>query len=233
VLNKELLIQYLEDLISIVERNDSNKDILQQIRKEDFFNLFRNAEFEYRLRQIDHKIDILLARPISLCRMVTEEGGNAIQLMTNTGDTARKEAIEYLHEGLSGAKQLVICDPYFLISNSKTSNIDYLSGINEVIPKTVKNIELYVKPRKRDADVAAKFTKLCKDRKIKLICRKTNELHDRVWIVDSKYAFVIGASFNGLGNKCAFILELPEEDRRNFIKELDCIRKRTVCSKSA
>ena len=37
-----------------------------------------------------------------------------------------------------------------------------------------------------------------KDRGIKLTCRKTDELHDSVWIVDSTLAFVIGASFNGL-----------------------------------
>ena len=75
--------------------------------------------------------------PNVVAYMVAEEGDTAIQFMTNTGDVARKEAIKYLHEGLSGARQLVICDPYFLISNSKISKIDYLSNINEVIPKTV------------------------------------------------------------------------------------------------
>ena len=108
-----------------------------------------------------------------------------------------------------------------------------MSSIDAVIPKTARSVELYVKPRKRDAVVAAGFTKLCIDRGIKLICRKTDELHDRVWIVDSTRAFVIGASFNGLGNKCAFILELPEEDRQNFIKEVGFLRDRTTRSKSA
>ena len=108
-----------------------------------------------------------------------------------------------------------------------------MAGVDAVIPKTIKVIELYVKPKKRDAEVAAGFTKLCKDREIKLTCRKTDELHDRVWIVDSIRAYVIGASFNGLGNKCAFILELPEEDRRNFIKEVGLLRERTTRSKSA
>lgn len=138
MLHKEILIQYLKELISIVERNDdSNQDLLKQIYREGLYNTFINAELENRLRQIDHKIDVILERPISSCRMVAEEGDTAIQFMTNTGDVARKEAIKYLHEGLSGARQLVICDPYFLISNSKISKIDYLSNINEVIPKTV------------------------------------------------------------------------------------------------
>lgn len=230
---KELLIEHLKDLISIVERSDGDRDALRRIRREGFFYPFWDEEFEYRLHRLDQKIDALLDRPVSSCRMASEEGSNVLQLMTGVGVAARTEAIDYMRDGFSGAKQLVICDPYFLLSNNKNSKADYLAGIDAVIPKTVKVIELYVKPRKRDAEVASGFTKLCQDRGIKLTCRKTEELHDRVWIVDSTRAFVVGASFNGLGNKCAFILELPEQDRRNFIKEVGLLRERTTRSKSA
>lgn len=231
--SKELLIQHLKELIDIVERSDGDRDALQRIRGEGFLYPFWDEEFECRLRRIDHKVDALLARPAPLCRMASEEGNNVLKLMTNVGVTARAEAVDYLRTGFSGARQLVICDPYFLLSNSKTSKADYLSGIDAVIPQTAKSVELYVKPRTRDAVVAAGFNKLCKDRGIKLICRTTDELHDRVWIVDSTRAFVVGASFNGLGNKCTFILELPEKDRQNFIKEMDLLRARTTRSKSA
>ncbi len=230
---KELLIEHLKELIAIVERSDGDRDALRRIRREGFFYPFWDEEFEYRLHRLDQKVDALLERPVSSCRMASEEGSNVLQLMTGVGVAARKEAIDYMLDGFSGAKQLVICDPYFLLSNNKNSKIDYLAGIDAVIPKTVKTIELYVKPRKRDAEVASGFTKLCQDRGIKLTCRKTDELHDRVWIVDSTRAFVVGASFNGLGNKCAFILELPEQDRRNFIKEVGLLRERTTRSKSA
>jgi len=230
---KELLIEHLKELISIVESSDDHRDALRRIRREGFYYSFWGEEFEYRLRHLDQKIDTLLERPAPSCRMTSEEGDDILQLMTGVGNAARTEAIDYMQSGFSGAKQLVICDPYFLLSNSKSSKADYLVGIDSVIPKTVKSIELYVKPRKRDAEVAAGFTKLCQDRGIKLTCRKTDELHDRVWIVDSTRAFVVGASFNGLGNKCAFILELPEEDRRNFIKEVGLLRERTTRSKSA
>ncbi len=230
---KEFLIEHLKELISIVEHSDSERDALRKIRREGFFYPFWDEEFEYRLHRLDQKVDALLERPVSSCRMASEEGNNVLQLMTGVGIAARTEAIHYLRDGLSGAKQLVICDPYFLLSNNKNSKTEYLAGIDAVIPQTVKTIELYVKPRKRDAEVAAGFTKLCKDRGIKLTCRKTEELHDRVWIVDSTRAFVVGASFNGLGNKCAFILELPEQDRRNFIKEVGFLRERTARSKSA
>ncbi len=230
---KELLIEHLKELISIVERSDGDRDVLRRIRREGFFHSFWDEEFEYRLHRLDQKVDVLMERPVSSCRMASEEGSNVLQLMTGVGVAARAEAINYLRDGFSGAKQLVICDPYFLLSNNKNSKTEYLAGIDAVIPKTVKTIELYIKPRKRDAEVAAGFNKLCKDRDIKLTCRKTEELHDRVWIVDSTRAFVVGASFNGLGSKCAFILELPEQDRRNFIKEVGFLRERTTRSKAA
>jgi hypothetical protein len=231
--SKELVIQHLKELISIVEHSENHRDALRLIRREHFLYPFWDDEFEYRLRRLDQKLDVLLNRPTPSCRLASEEGNGIVQLMTSVGAAARTEAIDYLRSGFSGAKQLVICDPYFLLSNSKISKEDYLAGVDFVIPKTVKTIELYVKPRKRDADVATGFTKLCQSRGIKLTCRKTDELHDRVWIVDSTRAFVVGASFNGLGNKCAFILELPEEDKRNFIKEVSLLRERTTRSKSA
>ena len=230
---KELLIQHLQELIEIIEQSDGDQDAMRRIRRERFYFPFWDEDVEYRLRQLDKKIDALLERPTASCRMASEEGNNVMRLMTNVGPNARADAISHLRCGFSGAKQLVICDPYFLLPNNKTSKTDYLAGIDAVIPKTVTSIELYVKPRKRDSEVAAGFTKLCQDRSIKLICRKTDELHDRVWIVDSTRAFVIGASFNGLGNKCAFILELPEEDRRSFIKEVRFLNERTTRSKSA
>ncbi|MDD2750511.1 hypothetical protein [Acidithiobacillus sp.] len=220
-------------MIVIVEHSDGGRDALRRIRGEGLFYPFWDEEFEYRLRRLDQKVDALLERPTPSCRIASEEDNNVLQLMTGVGAAARTEAIDYMRSGFSGAKQLVICDPYFLLSNSKTSKADYLAGVDVVIPKNVKAIELYVKPRKRDAEVATGFTKLCQDRGIKLTCRKTEELHDRVWIVDSTRAYVVGASFNGLGNKCAFILELPEEDRRNFIKEVGLLRERTTRSKSA
>ncbi len=51
-------------------------------------------------------------------------------------------------------------------------------------------------------------------------------MHDRVWIKDGNRAKVVGTSFNGLGKKLAFILNLPESDLRAFQTQLPRIRKR-------
>lgn len=228
---KDELVNHLRDLIKKIELGDGDDVFLDRIRNE--YYPFLHPEIEYKLHSVEQKLEQLLRRASPSCRMASEEGNGILQMMTNVGLQGRAEAIQYLRGGFSGAKQLIICDPYFLLSNSKLSKQDYLSGISAAIPTTVKNIELYVKPRKRDADVAVGFTDMCKERGIRLTCRKTDELHDRVWIMDATRAFVVGASFNGLGNKPAFILELPEEDRRRFISEVGLLRERTTRSKSA
>ena len=116
---KELLIEHLKELISIVERSDGDRDALRKIRREGFFYPFLDEEFEYRLHRLDQKVDALLDRPVFSCRMASEEGNNVVQLMTGVGVAARTEAIDYLHDGFSGAKQLVICDSYFLLFKNR------------------------------------------------------------------------------------------------------------------
>lgn len=123
---KELLIEHLKELISIVERSDGDRDALRRIRREGLFYPFWDEEFKYRLHRLDQKVDALLERPVSSCRMASEEGSNVLQLMTGVGVAALNKAIGYLHEGFSGAKQLVICDPYFLLSNNKNSKTGHL-----------------------------------------------------------------------------------------------------------
>ena len=231
---KELLIEHLKELIAIVEHSAGDREALRRIRSEGLFCPFWDEEFEYRLRCLDQKVDALLERPAPLCRTAIVDGNNILQLMTGVGYEARETAVQYMSSGFSGAKELVICDPYFLKSIGGLEKDDYLDMIHRVIPTTVKAIELYVKPGARDGEVADGFTKLCQRRSISLTCRKTEKLHDRVWIVNRERAFVVGASFNGLGNKYTFILELPKEDRQNFIKEVDSLREHTAeYSKSA
>ncbi|MBN3823654.1 hypothetical protein G3O00_08480 [Burkholderia sp. Ac-20384] len=231
--DKEQLIQHLKNLIAITEQSETYDDALWRIDSVSPFFRHWNRQIFYRLDHLEQKVDALLERPTVSCRMTGEEGNNVMQLMTSIGSAARGQAISHLHDGFLGASQLVICDPYFLRTIKNLSKSDYLAGINDVIPKTVKSIELFVKPRARDSEVASGFNDICQKRGIRLTCRKTDDLHDRVWIVDSTRAFVVGASFNGLGNKCAFILELPEDDRRNFIKEVGLLREQTTRSRSA
>lgn len=49
----------------------------------------------------------------------------------------------------------------------------------------------------------------------------TDLIHDRIWIADRKRAIVVGTSLGGLGNRMAFILQLPRYDLNALLEYLD------------
>jgi hypothetical protein len=183
--------------------------------------------------EIEQKLDRLLERPSRVeCRLSEADGDSFIQFIVK--QTA--PGVRYLNECLSGAVELTICDPYFLTASSKTPPGNYVGRIEAVLPATLKRLEIFVatdKKIKRNKTVADGINSLCKRRNIKLSCMKTDEIHDRVWIANHLHAYVVGTSFNSLGDKCAFILELPDEDRRLFIQEITSLRGSLPKSKSA
>jgi len=186
-----------------------------------------------RIYEIEQKLDRLLERPSGVeCRLSRADADNFRRYLTGLGPTARDDAVRHLKECLKGARQLTICDPYFLNAPRRTLPRDYVKRIETVLPKTLKQLEIFVANGRRNKAVAREFNTLCKSRSIKLSCLKTDDIHDRVWIADGLHAYVVGTSFNGLGNKCAFILPLPDEDKRLFIKEITSRRNSLPKSKS-
>jgi hypothetical protein len=214
---KNLLIKHLKELISIAERSENYDDAISKIRRINFIYPFWDVELERRLRRLDQKIDELLERPSSSCRFENEYGDKVFELMTAANPNGRVSAIHHMNESFYSAEKLTICDPYFLC---KIKDVDsYLKNIDMVIPTTVKAIDLYINKSKCDTDVQKAFNNLCQKRSIKLTCLNTDKIHDRVWIIDSSRAFIVGTSFNGIGKRITFILALPETDKVDFIKE--------------
>lgn len=223
--NNELLIQQLKRMIGIAEKSENYQDAMRKIQREGFeFRLF-DEEFYHRLHRIDRNINALLNRPVAICRLASEDGSRVLEFMTVKGAADRARAIKHLGEILSGSVHLDICDPYFLKPDSSNSKsvLNYLSGLNDVIPKSIRSIDLFVKPGEkfRNNKVVDGFNNLCQDRQIKLSIRTTDDIHDRIWIGDCKRAYLVGTSFNGVGKQISFILELPDTDREDFVKELD------------
>ncbi|MNT57386.1 hypothetical protein D3C86_1693840 [compost metagenome] len=132
-----------------------------------------------------------------------------------------------------GAKSLSICDPYFLKKPKDAPPAQAAAEFIGILPTTLQSLNLYVKPRIRDKDFSDYLNSMLKERGVKLLVRKTEDVHDRVWVKDYEEAFVVGTSFNGLGNKCAFILDLPSEDRKQFIYSLNELSQKLSKSKSA
>jgi hypothetical protein len=137
----------------------------------------------------------------------------------------RKNAHNYLNTELEQAKSLIIADPHFL-GGAKGLSSKFGKAIRKVIPISVKDIVLFVNISREPEEYAAQkpyieeFKKFINSRKIALEPYPADNIHDRVWIKDSRIGYSVGTSFNGLGNKCAFILKLPEQDLEDFKKEL-------------
>jgi hypothetical protein len=56
---------------------------------------------------------------------------------------------------------------------------------------------------------------------VELTDNDTDLFHDRVWIADRSRGLVVGTSFGGLGNRAAFLLQLPEFDLRHVLGFID------------
>ncbi|WP_197742268.1 hypothetical protein [Bradyrhizobium sp. TM102] len=123
-------------------------------------------------------------------------------------------------------------DAYLLTSPGRISCEEYVNGIESALPQTMRAVEIFSKRGVRNKDVADRLNQMFRRRDIRVRIYKTDDIHDRVWIKDSLEAFSIGTSFNGLGNKFAFILPLPSSDVRSFLSELQIRRSELSFSKS-
>jgi hypothetical protein len=185
------------------------------------------------LSNIEDKIDRLAGRlEYGQCRLAGAARGDVIEFITGIGVTARADALSYLNRCLEGSRQLTICDPFFLCSIRATSPDDYVAAIESVLPQTLKSLDIFSGRRRRDALVAKGLNQMFKRKGIRVNCYKTDDIHDRVWIKNYSEAYSVGTSFNGLGNKCAFILPLPSDDLRGFLTEISIRRAELPMSKS-
>lgn len=232
--SKKHLIRYLESLIQELKESDnSGESIYRTIWQFRMFYPFPDDEFEYRLRSIENKIDSLIDRPVASCRMASSNGENVIEFMTGRGASERAKGVKYLSNWMNSPTEITIADPYFIKDSGAISETDYKSSLKCLLPLSLKKIELFIGPRTRKyqkASIASWFNELCATRGIQLEVFHQEEVHDRVWLKNGSDALVVGTSFNGLGNKCAFLLNLDAADTASFSAELRRIRAAYTCS---
>lgn len=153
-----------------------------------------------------------------------DESDQAVHGSDSAGPFTR---LSQLMHAMAHCTTLTLCDEWLLQGLGGVSSGAFLRDLLAALPPQLTQLEIFVKPGKRDAVIAAGLHDHCTQRGIPLIHRLTKELHDRVWIFDNRHAFVIGASFGGLTDRCAFILELPREPRERFIGKLRPLRERS------
>jgi hypothetical protein len=231
--NKENIIHNLESLIQEIKENDNHDAIYRAIRRHKTLFPFYDEQFEYRLTSIEQKINRILNRPFESCLMAGPDKINIMQLMTGQGILERKKGVKHLSDWMNNPTEITITDPYFIKNSGAISEADYKNSLQGLLPYSLKKIELFVgtKTQKyQKPSIVNWFNQLCATRGIQLEVFHQEEVHDRVWLKNGNDALVVGTSFNGIGNKCTFLLNLDEDDTANFSAELRRIRSAYTCS---
>ena len=135
-----------------------------------------------QLNRIESKLDQIIENRNSVggCRFTEEDGDSFIQLITGVGTDERNKAANYLSQKLEGAKSLTICDPYFLKKSKELTSCQTAMQFIDILPKSLRSIDIYTKPRIRDKEFAECLNNELKKKEVKLISRKTEKIHDRV-----------------------------------------------------
>lgn len=171
----------------------------------------------------------------SQCRLADEDASGATRLLMIGGQ--RKEPLKDLRQWIKGASRLVIADPYFMHGDPTSWN---WSGISDKEKKKrakeyaeeiktvfgdVKTVEIFHLPGPPREVSTAMRKVVFAQRNVQYF--PTTEIHDRVWIKDGEDARIVGTSFGGIGRKLSFMLDLPDEDRKEFEAALARIRSAT------
>lgn len=227
-----------KEKLSVVVDNHIKNSISNNFRFLDFLDSYPYYPYMSRLENIENKIDSLLKREtqnLNYCKFDSQSRN--MQLIVTKGNDEKEKALNYLSQKLLGAEYLVICDPFLLSYKAKnftqTKLENFANELVAIIPDSVQKIDFFTKPNSRNPIFAKALNDKLRQKNISICSYKTDDIHDRVWIVNHQKAFIVGTSFNGLANKCSFILDLPSEDLMFFQQKLDEIKRTKRKSKSA
>ncbi|TBT46506.1 hypothetical protein D5E75_24995 [Vibrio parahaemolyticus] len=225
--SREILIAHLNEMIEALKQEQSPDTIFELLNEIYASRDGYRHELNMRLSGIERKLEQIANKDCKLNKQ--EDPSSTIHLITGLDGGLNSERKD-LFSWLRGAESLVIVDPYFF-SFSKENKVfrtlgNYSSWIeNELLPRSTKQVTVYHLPGP-NGKIVSSFKEHCMRNGIRLSTHATIEIHDRVIIKNGESAKAIGTSFGGLGNKLAFILDLPMYDLTMFKKELHRISKR-------
>lgn len=157
----------------------------------------------------------------------TEDRGQIIHMLTGVSGKVEQDQ-KYLKKKSHSNEWLIITDPYFLqwaVPNKAfESEKRYTEYIVDLIPRELRRLELFILPNPNKR-IFKKFNDRIRSRGTQVSYWETTEIHDRTIIRDNRTGTMMGTSFGGLGNKLAFVLDIPEKDLELFMEQLDRIRK--------
>lgn len=125
---------------------------------------------------------------------------------------------------LSPSHSLILVDNYMFTQNirDRQGYLDILGDILGPVAEDVKEIKFVTSPYNYDGSLYQAIKQLLRslNPQIFIECNKTNDFHDRFWIVDEVKGLFVGTSVNGLGKRYALVDNLRDEDTKTIVGEL-------------
>lgn len=152
------------------------------------------------------------------------------ELIPRTSDSSAKYLIvQMLRDkllGLSPTESLLILDNYIFPNNivSDAGRRDYLQMFEDIFAPVINMVQeitfITRSAYNRDLFVAMKKALLALNPNLAVVCKCTDEFHDRFWILDRSKGLFIGTSLNGIGKRYALVDTIRDDDVKELVKVL-------------
>lgn len=131
---------------------------------------------------------------------------------------------------LSPIDNLTIVDGYiFPKSAGRDTDIQsYLKMFEDIFSPvigSVQEVKFITKPRYNlELFEAVRHLLVRLNPDLRVLCRTTDEFHDRFWIVDQARGLFVGTSLNGIGKSYALVDKIRESDVKELVEILAAMR---------
>lgn len=226
--NRQELIAELEQALAALRADRLDPE---EVQRRLFYPMSRLGVHRHLLELQDQirglRDEVVRAREKPVRCAYTEDRGQVIHMLTGVSGEVERDQ-KYLKKKSHSNEWLIITDPYFLQwdgpNKAFASEKQYTEYIVDYIPRGLKKLELFILPGPNKR-IRKKFNDRIRSRGTLISYWETNEIHDRTIIRDNMTGTMMGTSFGGLGNKLAFVLDIPGEDLTLFMEQLNRIRE--------
>ncbi|MEK4670710.1 hypothetical protein [Niallia sp. FSL R7-0271] len=162
------------------------------------------------------------------CRLGDENQESLSFLVAKTSEKstqqARDEGLKEIRDFTKDAENLIVIDPYIYGGMTAKSKeyVQEFAKASRISSTQVRRIHIVFNSRMGNTrQIKQDIKNLASENGVRFTETDTDLIHDRIWIADRKRAIVVGTSLGGLGNRMAFILQLPRYDLNALLEYLD------------
>lgn len=131
---------------------------------------------------------------------------------------------------LSPTDNLIIVDGYIFPKSAgqDTDNESYLQMFEDIFAPvigSVQEVKFITKPQyNSELFEAIRQLLMQLNPDLRVLCKTTDEFHDRFWIVDQARGLFVGTSLNGIGKRYALVDRISENDIKDLMDVLAAMR---------